>query len=50
MAKRSSYNSNGKLDKEVEKVKISKESLKETLLLFTYLKPYRVKFFIRKND
>lgn len=46
MAKRSSYNSNGKLDKELEKVKISKESLKETLLLFTYLKPYKTKFFL----
>jgi ABC-type multidrug transport system fused ATPase/permease subunit len=46
MAKRSSYNSNGKLDKEPEKVKISKESLKETLLLFTYLKPYKTKFFL----
>lgn len=46
MAKRSSFNSNGNLDKEPEKVKISKESLKETLLLFTYLKPYRVKFFL----
>ncbi|MFY8020269.1 MAG: ABC transporter transmembrane domain-containing protein, partial [Bacteroidia bacterium] len=46
MAKRRSFNSNGNLDKEPEKVKITKESLKETLLLFTYLKPYRVKFFL----
>ena len=29
---------------EVEKVKISKESLKEALVIFKYLKPYRSKF------
>lgn len=44
MARRS-YNSNGSLEKEPEKVKITKESLKETLHLYSYIKPYRNKFF-----
>lgn len=38
------FNSNGKQKDETPKVKISKESLKEALILFTYLKPYRAKF------
>ncbi len=38
------FNSNGKLKEESPKVKISKETLKEALVLFTYLKPYRTKF------
>jgi hypothetical protein len=38
------FNSNGKQKDETPKVKISKESLKEALILFTYLKPYRTKF------
>ncbi len=41
---RGNFNSNGKQKDEVEKVKISKESLKQALVLFTYLKPYRTKF------
>ncbi|MFN4082123.1 MAG: ABC transporter ATP-binding protein [Bacteroidia bacterium] len=46
MAKRSSYNSNGNLKQEPEKVKITKETLKEALILFKYLKPYRTKFIL----
>lgn len=42
MAKKRGFNN--KKEKEVEKVKISKESLKEALVLFKYLKPYRGKF------
>ncbi|TAE80488.1 MAG: ATP-binding cassette domain-containing protein [Bacteroidetes bacterium] len=38
------FNSNGKQKDEAPKVKISKETLKEALVLFTYLKPYRAKF------
>ncbi len=38
------FNSNGKQKDETPKVKISKETLKEALILFTYLKPYRAKF------
>jgi ABC-type multidrug transport system fused ATPase/permease subunit len=40
------FNSNGKQKDETPKVKISKESLKEALILFTYLKPYRTKFIL----
>lgn len=43
---RGNFNSNGKQKDEGEKVKISKESLKQALVLFTYLKPYRIKFII----
>jgi ABC-type multidrug transport system fused ATPase/permease subunit len=39
-------NSNGKQKDETPKVKVSKESLKEALILFTYLKPYRGKFIL----
>jgi ABC-type multidrug transport system fused ATPase/permease subunit len=39
-------NSNGKQKDEAPKVKITKESLKEALILFTYLRPYRVKFIL----
>lgn len=46
MAKRSSYNSNGNLKQEAEKVKITKESLTEALVLFKYIKPYRIKFIL----
>jgi ABC-type multidrug transport system fused ATPase/permease subunit len=38
--------SNGKQKAESPKVKISKESLKQALILFTYLKPYRGKFIL----
>jgi ABC-type multidrug transport system fused ATPase/permease subunit len=46
MAKRSSYNSNGNLQQETEKVKITKESLTQALVLFKYIKPYRTKFIL----
>jgi ABC-type multidrug transport system fused ATPase/permease subunit len=39
-------NSNGKQKDETPKVKVNKESLKEALILFTYLKPYRGKFIL----
>ncbi len=45
MAKRS-FNSNGNLKKEPEKAKITKESLREALLLFNYIRPYRNKFIL----
>lgn len=38
------FNSNGKQKDETPKVKISKETFKEALVLFAYLKPYRGKF------
>jgi ABC-type multidrug transport system fused ATPase/permease subunit len=41
---RSNYNSNGKVGEEVPKAKINKETLKEALVLFSYLRPYRTKF------
>lgn len=41
-----SFNSNGKQKDETPKVKISKESLGQALILFTYLKPYRGKFIL----
>ena len=39
-------NSNGQRKEETPKVKISKESLKQALILFSYLKPYRGKFIL----
>jgi ABC-type multidrug transport system fused ATPase/permease subunit len=44
--RRGNYNSNGKQKDETPKVKISKESLKEALILFSYLKPYRARFIL----
>ncbi len=44
--RRNNFNSNGKIQEETPKVKISKESLKEALILFSYLKPYRAKFIL----
>lgn len=41
---RPNNNSNGTPKVEPEKAKINKENLKESLYLFTYLKPYRTKF------
>jgi ABC-type multidrug transport system fused ATPase/permease subunit len=46
MARRSSYNSNGKQEEEAPKLPMNKENLKQALVLFTYLKPYRNKFFL----
>lgn len=44
--RRGNYNSNGKQKEETPKVKISKESLRQTLILFSYLKPYKGKFIL----
>jgi ABC-type multidrug transport system fused ATPase/permease subunit len=43
---RSDYNSNGKQKDETPKAKISKENMREALVLFSYLKPYRNKFIL----
>ncbi|MEO8086679.1 MAG: ABC transporter transmembrane domain-containing protein [Bacteroidota bacterium] len=43
---RNNSTNNGKLKDETPKVKISKESLRQALILFTYLKPYRGKFIL----
>lgn len=45
MAKRS-FNSNGNLEQEPVKAKITKESLGEALSLFAYIKPFRGKFIL----
>ncbi len=45
MAKRN-YNSNGQAKPELEKVPFTKERFKEALALFSYIKPYRFKFFL----
>ena len=42
----SSFNSNGQQKEEPKKVKISKENLREALVFFTYLKPYKAKFIL----
>ena len=39
------FGSNGTPKEETPKVDINRENLKEALLIFTYVKPYRVKFF-----
>jgi ABC-type multidrug transport system fused ATPase/permease subunit len=41
---RPNYNSNGSVKEEAPKAKLSKENFKQTLLIFTYIKPYRWKF------
>ena len=43
---RGNLNSNGKQQDESPKVKFSKESLKQSLILFTYIKPFRGKFIL----
>ncbi|HEY4150715.1 MAG TPA: ABC transporter transmembrane domain-containing protein [Chitinophagaceae bacterium] len=43
---RNAYSSNGKQAAERPKVKITKESVREALVLFSYLKPYRGKFIL----
>lgn len=43
---RKNFNSNGKPGEESPKAKISKESLREALVLFSYLKPYRGRFIL----
>lgn len=44
--RRRSFNSNGRQPDDTPKVKVSKESLKEALVLFRYVKPYRGKFIL----
>ncbi len=46
MARRGGYNSNGKQGEEPPKAPLTKENLKQALVLFRYLKPYRGKFFM----
>ncbi len=47
MAKgRRSFAGNGTVSEEPTKVKVSKESLREALVLFTYLKPYKGRFIL----
>lgn len=46
MAKRTGFNSNGQLKDEAPKVKITRESLRQMLYIFTYLQPYRSKFVL----
>ncbi|MEO6168643.1 MAG: ABC transporter transmembrane domain-containing protein [Chitinophagales bacterium] len=43
---RTDYNSSGQLKEDVPKAKINRETLREALLLFSYLKPYRWKFIL----
>lgn len=44
MARRGSLNSNGSIKEETNKLPFTKENLRQALILFTYLRPYRVKF------
>lgn len=46
MARGRNFGSNNTQKEETAKVKVSKESLREALILFTYLKPYRAKFIL----
>lgn len=43
---RNRNNSNGNRGEEVPKVKLTKENLKEALLIFSYVKPYRRRFIL----
>src|SRR6476661_8405559 len=43
---RRNFNSNGTGTKESPKVELSKESLREALVLFAYIKPYRGRFIL----
>ncbi|MBS1772190.1 MAG: ATP-binding cassette domain-containing protein [Bacteroidetes bacterium] len=43
---RPNHNSNGSIEAEVPKAKLSKKNLRESLWLFQYIKPYRVKFVL----
>ena len=43
---RGNYNSNGTQKEETPKVKINKENLRQALVLFSYLKPYKGKFIL----
>jgi ABC transporter fused permease/ATP-binding protein len=41
---RPNHNSNGNIDTDVPKAKLNKESFKQGLLIFKYIRPYRTKF------
>ena len=43
---RRNFNSNGNSKEETPKVKVNKETLREALVLFTYLKPFKAKFIL----
>ncbi|MEJ7913894.1 MAG: ABC transporter transmembrane domain-containing protein, partial [Chitinophagaceae bacterium] len=43
---RPNYNSNGSMSEEAPKAKLNKETLREALLIFTYVKPYKGKFML----
>src|SRR6186713_3110473 len=43
---RGNYNSNGKQKEETPIVKFTKENLRQALVLFSYLKPYKGKFIL----
>jgi len=43
---RGNYNSNGIQKEETPKVKLTKENLRQALVLFSYLKPYKGKFIL----
>lgn len=43
---RPNYNSNGSFKEEPPKAKLNKESFKQALLIFTYVRPYRGKFIL----
>jgi ABC-type multidrug transport system fused ATPase/permease subunit len=43
---RRNFNSNGRLEEDKPKIKISKENLKQALQLYSYIKPYKVKFML----
>src|SRR5215218_11287139 len=44
--RRRNFSNNGTGKDEPPKVKISKESVREALVLFAYIKPYRAKFIL----
>src|SRR5690349_20253008 len=45
-SRKESRNDEGKQKDEKQKIKLSKESLRQALALFTYLKPYKGKFIL----
>jgi ABC-type multidrug transport system fused ATPase/permease subunit len=45
-SRKRNFNSNGKAEDETPKAKITRESLREMLFVFGYLKPYKTKFIL----
>ncbi|MFN5921115.1 MAG: ABC transporter ATP-binding protein, partial [Bacteroidota bacterium] len=43
---RRNFNSNGRLEEDKPKTKINKESLRQALQLYTYIRPYKTKFIL----